>query len=78
MADVTRTPLVVLTPAQLAQKFQVPVSWIYEQSRNRKTNLDPLPTHKIGRYLRFDAAEVEEWFRRQLCTSKKAEKHRGR
>ena len=43
----------LLTPEQLAKKLKLPVSWIYEQSR-----LGNIPTHKLGRYIRFDLHEV--------------------
>lgn len=45
----------LLTPEQLADRLKVPVSWVYEQSRQGKT-----PTHRIGRYIRFDVREVLE------------------
>ena len=43
----------LLTPEELAEKLKVPVSWVYEQSRQGK-----IPTHRIGRYIRFSFAEV--------------------
>src|SRR5262245_17706154 len=43
----------LLTPEELANQFKVPISWVYEQSRQGK-----IPTHRIGRYIRFDSAEV--------------------
>ena len=43
----------LLTPEQLAEKLKLPVSWVYEQSR-----LGKIPTHKLGKYIRFDIAEV--------------------
>ena len=43
----------LLTPEQLAKKLIVPLSWVYEQSR-----LNKIPTHKLGRYIRFDLHEV--------------------
>jgi len=43
----------LLTPEQLAEKLIVPLSWVYEQSR-----LGKIPTHKLGRYIRFDLHEV--------------------
>ncbi len=43
----------LLTPEQLAKKLKLPVSWVYEQSR-----LGNIPTHKLGRYIRFELAEV--------------------
>jgi excisionase family DNA binding protein len=45
----------LLTPEQLALQLSVPVTWVYEQSRQGN-----IPTHRIGRYLRFDLAEVLE------------------
>lgn len=45
----------LLTPEELADQLKVPVSWVYEQSR-----LDKIPTHRIGRYIRFDLREVLE------------------
>jgi len=43
----------LLTPEQLAKKLLLPLSWVYEQSR-----LGKIPTHKLGRYIRFDLHEV--------------------
>jgi excisionase family DNA binding protein len=45
----------LLTPDELADKLKIPVSWVYEQSRQKK-----IPTHRIGRYVRFDLNEVLE------------------
>jgi excisionase family DNA binding protein len=43
----------LLGPEELAKRLKVPVSWVYEQSRQ-----DNIPTHRIGKYIRFDLAEV--------------------
>jgi len=43
----------LLTPEKLAEKLIVPLSWVYEQSR-----LGKIPTHKLGRYIRFDLHEI--------------------
>ena len=43
----------LLTPEELADRLKVPVSWCYEQSRQGK-----IPTHRLGRYIRFDFQEV--------------------
>jgi hypothetical protein len=52
----------LLTPEQLAEKLGLrkkngkpKVSWVYEQSRQGN-----IPTHRIGKYIRFDLAEVVE------------------
>jgi len=47
----TEDPL--LTAEKLAKRLNVPVSWIYEQSRQGN-----IPTHRLGRYIRFDLHEV--------------------
>ena len=43
----------LLTAGELATKLSVPVSWVYEQSR-----LGKIPTHRIGRYVRFNLQDV--------------------
>jgi len=45
----------LLTAEELADRLNIPLSWVYEQSR-----LGNLPTHRIGRYIRFDLNEVIE------------------
>jgi excisionase family DNA binding protein len=45
----------LLTPEDLAEKLKVPLSWVYEQSRQGN-----IPTHRMGRYIRFDLREVIE------------------
>ena len=45
----------LLTPEDLADRLKVPISWVYEQSRQGN-----IPTHRIGRYLRFSLTEVLE------------------
>jgi hypothetical protein len=57
----------ILTPEQLAERLQVPVSWVYEQTRNRMSirNADPVPNIRMGKYLRFYWPEVEKWLERR-------------
>jgi excisionase family DNA binding protein len=45
----------LLEPEQLAARLKVPITWVYEQSRQNK-----IPTHRIGRYIRFNLDEVLE------------------
>ena len=45
----------LLTPDELADKLKIPVSWVYENSRQGK-----IPTHRLGRYIRFELKEVLE------------------
>ncbi len=48
--------LTILTPAQLAERLQVPVSWIYK-------HIHSLPVLRCGKYLRFDWQSVVEHLR---------------
>lgn len=43
----------LLTSEDLAERLKVPLSWVYEQSRQGN-----IPTHRLGRYIRFDLNEV--------------------
>jgi excisionase family DNA binding protein len=43
----------LLSADELASKLKVPVSWVYEQSRTGR-----IPTHRIGKYVRFKLSEV--------------------
>lgn len=45
----------LLTPEELAACLKVPLSWVYEQSRQGN-----IPTRRLGRYIRFDLLEVIE------------------
>jgi len=45
----------LLDPEELAAKLKIPVSWVYEQSRQGN-----IPTHRLGRYIRFSLVEVLE------------------
>ena len=58
----------ILTPEQVAERLQVNVSWVYEQTRKRNTirgNTDTLPYRKMGKYLRFCWREIVAWLDRQ-------------
>jgi len=66
----------ILTPQQVAERLQLPESWVYEQTRNRASVRcpDPLPCMKVGRYLRFKWSDVLAWLERQ---SRKAGRQRA-
>lgn len=49
----------MMTAAQLAERWQVPVQTVYAWARR-----NVLPHYRAGRLLRFDPGEVEEHFRR--------------
>jgi excisionase family DNA binding protein len=46
-------PRQLLTAAELAKRLKVPVSWVYERSRQNR-----IPTRRVGRYVRFQLPEV--------------------
>jgi predicted DNA-binding transcriptional regulator AlpA len=55
-------PSQILTLAELAERLKVSERWVYEKSRRRCQN--PLPTIRIGRYLRFLWTDVSVWMHR--------------
>ena len=50
----------LLTAAQLAERWQVPVRTVYAWAKR-----NAIPHYRAGRLLRFDPVEVEEHFRAQ-------------
>ena len=55
-------PADILAPEELASRLKVPPSWVFEKTRQRKSgSTAPLPVFKIGRYLRFNWADVSTW-----------------
>jgi hypothetical protein len=59
----TLDPGDILTPAQLADRLQVPKSWVFEQTRKRAKvrNANPMPCIRMGKYLRFSWVAVSAW-----------------
>jgi excisionase family DNA binding protein len=53
----------LLTVHEVAKLLQVPVSWVY--GRTRKRSMERLPGFRLGKYWRFDEADVLEWVGRQ-------------
>jgi hypothetical protein len=53
----------LLTPEDVARRFQVPVSWVYGCCRPRTKN--PMPFIKVGRYLRFEEEAVRLYLEKQ-------------
>jgi excisionase family DNA binding protein len=49
----------LLTVHAVANLLQVPVSWVYEHTRQRCT--DRIPGFRLGKYWRFSEADVIEW-----------------
>jgi len=50
----------LLTPEELARHLNVPKSWVYERTRNKK---DGLPHIKVGKYIRFNLHDVLSWLK---------------
>lgn len=57
----------VLTPSEVAKRLGVPPSWVYEQTRARASRRSgkPFPYRKIGKYLRFNWRDVNDWVNEQ-------------
>ena len=53
----------LLTPEDVARRFQVPKSWIYGSIRGRSK--DKLPHIYVGRYPRFEESAVREFLERK-------------
>lgn len=53
----------LLSVEEVAELLQVPVSWVYERTRRR--GRDRIPGFRLGKYWRFEEAEVFAWLQRQ-------------
>lgn len=53
----------LLTVDDVARTLQVPVSWVYDHTR--LSCRDPLPVIKLGKYVRFSAAGIQEYLERE-------------
>jgi hypothetical protein len=55
----------ILDASQLAERLNLPVSWIREQCRGRAD--DPLPCLRLGRYVRFEwqSPALDAWISRR-------------
>jgi excisionase family DNA binding protein len=56
----------LLTAVEAADMLRVKPSWIYEQVR-----LGHLPHLRLGRYIRFTAAELDEWLVTQRVAARR-------
>lgn len=52
----------LLTVHEVADLLQVPVSWVY--GRTRRRSAERLPGYRLGKYWRFEKAEVLDWVAR--------------
>ena len=62
----------ILTVDEVAALLKVKPSFVHEKCRRRAKN--PLPAHKVGKYLRFRRSEVESWFNATITTKKERRK----
>jgi excisionase family DNA binding protein len=62
-ADIER----LLTVEDVAELLRVPVSWIYERTRQRSSNR--LPGFRLGKYWRFRASDIQAWLETQKRTA---------
>jgi predicted DNA-binding transcriptional regulator AlpA len=60
----TDAPITILTVEQVAARLQIPKSSVYEKTRFRgaQASVPMLPHRRVGKYLRFVAAEVDARF----------------
>ncbi len=50
----------LIGPKELAQKLDVPLSWIYSRTRTNE-----IPCVKVGKYVKFDETVIWEWLNRK-------------
>jgi excisionase family DNA binding protein len=53
----------LLTVQEVAELLHVPVSWVYDHARQKRT--DRIPGFRLGKYWRFLKADVLIWVDRQ-------------
>ena len=52
----------LLTVEELAERLNLPASWVYAHTRKRSG--DPIPGFRLGKDWRFREAEVVQWLER--------------
>ncbi len=60
----------LLTVEQLAERLNLPASWVY--AHTRKQSSDPIPGFRLGKYWRFREADVLDWLERQRVSVRNA------
>jgi excisionase family DNA binding protein len=60
----------ILTADECAELLRVSLGWVHAKCRSRSRN--PLPAHRIGKYLRFRRSEVLAWFDSTVTPAKKS------
>jgi excisionase family DNA binding protein len=54
--------LTLLSVEEIAERLNVPASWVY--SRTREKGPDAIPRLKVGKYVRFELEKVLAWIRK--------------
>lgn len=49
----------LMSISEVARALNVPVSWVY--GRTRRRGKERIPHIKLGKYLRFENTQVQEW-----------------
>ena len=49
----------LMSISEVARVLNVPVSWVY--GRTRRRGKERIPHIKLGKYLRFENTQVQEW-----------------
>jgi len=59
----------IIDSAELARRWNLPVTWIREYTRSRTS--DPIPHLRLGHYVRFqwDSPELNQWLERHAVKS---------
>ena len=59
----------IITIDELAERWKVAKSWVY--ARTRESGPGSIPRIKLGKYLRFDWYQVQDWAREQSENQKR-------
>ena len=65
---VSAEPGAILTVQEVAEILKVPVSWVYERTRERSA--ERIPGFRLGKYWRFREADVLAWLEKQRVGAK--------
>lgn len=58
-----RTAESLMAVREVAALLNVPLTWVYE--RTRKRGRETIPHVKLGKYVRFDRADIESYMEKQ-------------
>lgn len=54
----------LLLAEEVAEKLKVKASWVHDRTRARCPEEEKIPCIRLGRYVRFDEAEISAWIAR--------------